>query len=70
MSDENFVHEETMDEVREQEAILKHAVARDQIIDSRGRILERRVFHYLTCTKCRLRALLGLPKEGPDGQAL
>lgn len=56
-----------LEELREKEVSLRHAVIIDDTVvyDSthKRKILSTRVHHYLSCAKCRLRALLDLPKE-------
>jgi len=44
---------------------MHHAVQYDEVYDSEGRLESKRTFHYLTCKKCELRRLLGLPQEEP-----
>lgn len=46
------------------EASLWHALARGVNINADG-TKDSYQFHYLNCEKCRVRKMLGLPKEGP-----
>ncbi len=54
-----------LEELWEREVNLQHAVIVTDTVESNGSRL-REVHHYLTCVKCRLRALLDLPREEID----
>lgn len=40
--------------LRNRAAQMRHAIARDRIIDADGRVEAEREFHYLTCRRCDL----------------
>ena len=57
----------TLEELKAKEQSLPHTTSRYVNHDSFGGAPPERLgYHLLTCEKCRLRTLLGLPKEEPD----
>ena len=40
--------------LRQRAAKMHHAIVRDRIVDSDGRVEAEREFHYLTCRRCGL----------------